>query len=96
VDSVAVKGRHEGVVVHELLSMADVATDDMRRLAKMTFEAFDAYMQVDATAAQQRYEAILALWPDDPVAKLMAQRCREIASAPVPATWDTTFRMKDK
>jgi adenylate cyclase len=96
VDNVSVKGRSEGILVHELLAMAGDADDEIRRLAQHTNEAFTAYLRGDFQEARERYQTLLVFRPNDAVAALMSKRCGEFVSTPPPTNWDTTFRMKDK
>ncbi len=96
VDSVSVKGRTEGIIVYELLAMKEEADEQTRRLARQTADAFAAYLRADFPQARELYQALRAFQAGDPVAALMAGRCAEYVSAPRPATWDTTFRMKEK
>jgi len=96
VDSISVKGRSEGLVVHELLMMADQRDEAARQKAHATAEAFAAYMRREFGAAGEMYQALLAACPEDSVAQLMAKRCQEITLTPEPESWDTTFHMKEK
>jgi adenylate cyclase len=96
VDNVSVKGRAEGIRVHELLAMADDADAEQRRLSEATATAFAAYLRADFSEARERYGTLLVFQRDDPVAVLMEERCREFMGAPPPTNWDTTFRMKSK
>jgi adenylate cyclase len=96
VDNVSVKGRTEGLIVHELLGMADETGAEQRQLSEATTAAFAAYLRGDFADAHERYRALLAFQPDDPVAVVMEARCREFIGTPPPTDWNTTFRMKLK
>jgi hypothetical protein len=93
---VSVKGRNEGLVVHELLAMTSEAEAWALQAASVTAEAFAAYLRGDFDGALQGYRALLVLRPDDPVAALMEKRCSEFMAQPRPTEWDTTFRFKEK
>jgi len=65
---VAVKGRHGGVVVHELMSAADGALEAAQRLAVATEAAFAALDAGQTDDAARRYNEILNQVPKDGVA----------------------------
>src|SRR5262249_44612101 len=96
VDHVSVKGRSEGLVIHELLAMKNETEAWAPQVVKMTTAAFAAYLRADFSHAREHYQALLVLHPNDPVAALMAARCLEFMAAPRPTEWDTTFRFKEK
>jgi adenylate cyclase len=96
VDHVSVKGRNEGLVVHELLALTTEAEAWVLQAAKMTAAAFAAYLRGDFVQAREHYQALLVLRPHDSVAALMEQRCRDFMAGPRPTEWDTTFRFKEK
>jgi adenylate cyclase len=96
VDQVAVKGRLEGFVVHELLGLPEDGNERIQRIVRLTTEAFGLFLQGDFRAAQAGYQELAAAYPEDAVAALMEKRCAEFMSRPQPTEWETTFRMKDK
>jgi adenylate cyclase len=96
VDHVSVKGRSEGLVVHELLAWAGEAEEWALRAASLTATAFAAYLRGDFHQAHENYQALLVLRADDPVATLMEKRCVDYMTGPRPTEWDTTFRVKEK
>jgi adenylate cyclase len=81
IDEVSVKGRRGKVAIYELLGAygaelePDVAT---QRLCRLTAEAHDALLREDLALARERYEAVLADFPDDPVAREMVRRVATI------------------
>lgn len=85
IDDVAVKGRRAKIPIYEVMGAygmglefeADEATV---RLCKLTRTAYEALVAEDAALALERYRAILAEYPGDPVAAEMAKR---LAAAPV-------------
>jgi adenylate cyclase len=79
IDDVAVKGRRAKIPIYELMGAyglgsefeADQATV---RLCRLTRTAYEALVAGDVALALERYRAILAEYPDDPVALEMARR----------------------
>jgi adenylate cyclase len=87
IDDVAVKGRRTRIPIYEVMGAhglgpefeADAATV---RLCKLTRLAYEALVADDPVLALERYRAVLAEFPDDPVAKEMARRVEVLAAAP--------------
>ncbi|MAY45153.1 MAG: hypothetical protein CML65_07850 [Rhodobacteraceae bacterium] len=79
IDEVSVKGRRAKFTVYELLG-AYAAGRDMEptaedlEIARITRFAFDALVAGDRGTALARYREVLALRPDDPVARVHADR----------------------
>ena len=96
VDMVSVKGRSNGIVVHELLGVADDPPPHVAERISLTEAAFRLYLASDFAAARERYLKLLQIFPADPVATLMCRRCAEFMAGPPPTEWDTTFRMREK
>lgn len=79
IDEVAVKGRRTKIPIYELLGAYDLAPEfepdeKTLRLCRMTREAYDLLVAEDLPGALARYRAILADYPDDSVATVMARR----------------------
>ncbi|MCW5557943.1 MAG: hypothetical protein KIT22_08935, partial [Verrucomicrobiae bacterium] len=64
---VTVKGRHGGIVVHELMGLAAEAPETAQRLAAATEGAFTALDAGQTDDAARRYREILAQVPEDGV-----------------------------
>lgn len=90
IDDVAVRGRRTRIPIYELLGAfeagealePDAAT---LRLARLTREAYAAMAEGDPALARQRYEAVLAEFPADPVCRTMLAR---LAGTAVPVAAD--------
>jgi adenylate cyclase len=80
IDDVTVKGRRSKIPIYELLGV--FGADDpelepdaaMLELCRMTRAAYEALIKGDNALAQSRYRAILAEFPDDPVASNLVKR----------------------
>lgn len=85
IDDVAVKGRRATIPIYEVMGAyglgaefePDAATV---RLGKLTRAAYDSLVAQDIALALERYRAILAEYPGDPVASEMAKRLAAAAS----------------
>ncbi len=80
VDRVQVKGRTEWVSVYEVFDADPQELREQKARMKPHLEtAIAFYQRQDYAAAQEEFEAYLALMPGDPVAQIYAARCREQA-----------------
>ena len=89
IDDVVVKGRRAKISIFELLGAYGMGAEfepDERTLllCKMTRSAYAALVVEDLELALQRYEALQAEFPDDPVAASMLQTLRQTDAAPTP------------
>jgi adenylate cyclase len=84
VDRVAVKGRRQGVLVYELLGHASAAVPGAVREYET---AFAAYSAGDFAAAIR----VLERNPEDAPSRVLLERCRLLASGPLPAGWNGVY-----
>jgi adenylate cyclase len=96
VDIVAVKGKHRGVRVYELLALASDADDTTRALAADTEAALDRYLARDFRVAAEMFERIARARPDDQPATMLRERCRHFLAMPPPETWDGVYVATEK
>jgi class 3 adenylate cyclase len=74
---VQVKGRKHEFMIYELLGIKGSSDPELEirerdaRLNKMTWQAARSYERGDVAEAMRRYQAMLDVFPDDPVAKSM-------------------------
>lgn len=88
VDRVRVKGKHQPVVIFELMT---TATDLLA-----AFEAaLSLYRAADFTAAVTAFTALSEQYDDGP-SRLYAERCRQYLQEPPPADWDGVYTAKTK
>jgi adenylate cyclase len=85
-DRVAVKGRHTGVEIYELLGRRRADAPPPALIAPYE-AALDAYFAADFTRAL----ALLATLGDDPPSAVLAARCRDYLAEPPPADWSGVF-----
>jgi hypothetical protein len=74
---VQVKGRKHEFMIYELLGIKGSGDPELEirerdaRLNEMTWEAARSFERGDVAEAMRRYQAMLDVFPDDPVAKSM-------------------------
>lgn len=96
IDSIAVHGKNEPVHVFELLSLAgDISDEDIK--ARDAFEAgLAAYRRRDWHSAEEAFKNCMAIWPEDPPAKLFLSRVAQLREHPPDSTWDTVWYFTSK
>ena len=94
-DRVAVKGRHQGTLVCELIGLkGEVAADILE--ARDLYEAgLDLYLAGDFERASEVFEQLLRLRRGDIGAAMMRDRCYRLASDP-PPNWSGVHVMLEK
>ena len=96
VDLLRVKGKHEGVPVHELLGLADaLPPGETERLAR--WEA--AHLLVRQRRFDEAREAFARLHaerPEDALAALWSERSTGLAASPPPPDWDGVHELHEK
>jgi adenylate cyclase len=96
VDRVSVKGKHEGMLVYELLGMRRDARPGLMELVEMSDLAFRLYADREWEAALAAYEEILRFRPSDGPARVLAERCHDLLDGPPVEEWDGVHRMATK
>jgi adenylate cyclase len=96
VDLLRVKGKHEGVPVHELVALAD-AHDAGERGRIVRWEAAIALARQRRFAeARDAFAALSAERPGDELAALWLERSAAHASTPPPPDWDGVHELHEK
>ena len=96
VDVLRVKGKHEGVPVHELVGLAADASPAQRGRISRWEEAYALSRQRRFAEAHAAFAALAAESPDDPLAALWAERSASLAASPPPTGWDGVHELHDK
>ena len=94
-DKVAVKGRHQGTLVCELLGRRGEVPAAVLTARDRYEAALDAYCAGNFAAAAAGFDAAAETRPNDLGARTMAARSRELAAAP-PAEWTGVHVMHEK
>ena len=98
IDKVAVKGKENPVLIHEVL---DAETPEERDGKLATLETFstgwELYQNQQFEKAQAQFQACLEQTPKDRVTELYVERCKTLLSRGWdPETWDGIIRMETK
>jgi adenylate cyclase len=94
-DRVAVKGRHQGTLVCELIGPKGAAPTQILEARAVYESALDAYFAGGFEQAAALFAGASSLRPDDLAATSMRARCQALAANP-PAEWDGIYIMHEK
>lgn len=93
VDNIAVKGKKISYTIYELLAeKEDELSFDIHQYQQSFDAAFKAYSESRWDDAITLFEQCLQSLPDDSVAPVFIERCRDFKSAP-PQNWDGVWRV---
>jgi adenylate cyclase len=96
-DLVTVKGRSQSVRIYQLLGKSsDDNASENKRLAKLTEEALEVYLQREWRQAYELFQMILADFKDDYIAEMYMIRCRELNENPPGRNWNGVFNVLSK
>jgi adenylate cyclase len=96
VDLLRVKGKREGVPVHELVALTEPLSPEDRDALRRWEEAHALSRQRRFPEARDAFAALAAARPDDPLAALWAERSAALAAAPPPPDWDGVHELHEK
>lgn len=88
VDAVRVKGKHQGVGIFT------PCLDE--RLAHLSSLGLEAYQAGQWELAEQRWQAVIAEYPDDPVALTFLERIKHFRETGWPEAWDGVTTLESK
>lgn len=91
IDKVGVKGRNEGIIIHELVGDVEAVSELDRRSAEKYADALERYLNREWAEAHSGFAAILESKPDDAATRVMLHRCDTYRASP-PPDWDGVFR----
>jgi adenylate cyclase len=96
-DLLRVKGKTEGVLVHEIMARSsDGVSDSTRRLIDLYTAGLAEYKARRWTEAMELFEKAHAIDPTDQPSMVYIERCREFLQNPPPDDWDGIFTMRTK
>ncbi len=92
IDRVAVKGRDQGILIHELIAEADsLPATDLAWIDHYA-DALERYFAADWTAARDGFDTVLRAKPADPAAQLLRERCQTYSANPPTGAWHGIFQ----
>ena len=96
-DEVKVKGKSKAVAIIEIIDGDDPAVFDLKLRTYADFQSgLAAYAEREFTEAQEIFEAILNVHPDDKAAALYRDRARHNEEFGVPEDWQAVTAMNTK
>jgi adenylate cyclase len=95
-DKLAVRGKEEGLIVYELLSLRENASADDLRLEALGQEAVAAYLAADFARAAKACRKVLEILPGDVAAQELLSRAERPKSGEPPEDWDGVLALSEK
>lgn len=97
VDLVAVRGRRKSMYIYELLSrdQTKLSSSELKRFNEKVSRTFYIYRVGDWEKALEKFEALLAEYPDDKVIKMFIDRCKFLRENR-PRRWDGVWNLETK
>jgi class 3 adenylate cyclase len=95
-DRVKVVGINEATLIHEILELKSDATDALFEQVYLFHKALDIYENRNWKDAENAFEQVLKLYPNDGPSKLFAERCRQYQEYPPAADWDGSVNLTEK
>jgi adenylate cyclase len=93
IDTVAVKGRAEGVKIY---SAKKTLSEEENRAWTLHNTAMEHYYQRDFDQAIRYFRDVQKIFPEDYPSALLIDRCRQFKATPPPADWNGVEIMKEK
>ena len=95
-DWVAVKGKAQAVLVHELLGeKGQVAAPALKAVA-LHCQALELYRARNFSEAERRFLEVGATLGQDVASRKLAERCKEFLAQPPPPAWNGSYAMLEK
>ncbi len=96
-DLLQVKGKTEGVLVHEVLAKMDEGLDEaMEKAVECYNKGHECYKNKQWDEGIKHFKEALEYVPDDPPSKVYIQRCEDFKIEPPPEDWNGIFIMRTK
>jgi adenylate cyclase len=96
-DTLRVKGKTAGVLVHEILAKKSDGLSPVRvRVLALYLDGLAAYKQRRWDDGIELFLQAVELDPEDSPSRVYLERCREFRKNPVAEDWDGIYTMKTK
>ena len=96
VDNVAVKGKANAILIHEVLAIGQDETPELRMVINSTVLGFEHYLAQRFQQAINCYMQILDINKEDHLALFYIERCKEYLQFPPPSDWDGSYISNSK
>ncbi|MEN9672819.1 MAG: hypothetical protein RL553_1084 [Planctomycetota bacterium] len=91
VDKVAVKGKANAILIHEVLCKKENETPELRKIIDLTTLGFDHYLAMRFQQAIDCFSQILGFNKGDHLALFYIERCKGFLVFPPSSNWDGTY-----
>jgi len=91
VDKVAVKGKANAILIHEVIAKKEKETPELRKIIDLTILGFEHYLAKRFQQAIDCYTQILGLNKGDHLALFYIERCKGFLVFPPSSDWDGTY-----
>jgi adenylate cyclase len=95
-DLIAVKGKEKPIRIFQLLGEKNKIPENAIKVTPLFEDGLKLYRTRDFAGAQEMFEKVMALSPNDQPAQLFIERCHHLKEKPPPREWDGVFRLKEK
>jgi len=95
-DRVRVVGINEVVRIHEILELKSDASDALFERVYLFHKAMDLYEARDWKGAQDAFNQVIKLFPNDGPSPVFLERCRQYMEYPPDAGWDGIVNLTEK
>ncbi|PHX62546.1 MAG: hypothetical protein CK551_10645, partial [Planctomycetaceae bacterium] len=91
VDKVAVKGKANAILIHEVLALGQDETPELRKIIDLTMSGFEHYLAMRFQQAMDCFTQILDINKEDQLALFYIERCKGFLVFPPLSNWDGTY-----
>jgi adenylate cyclase len=95
-DRVRVVGINEPVRLCELVDLAELASEQQKKLVQVFHEALDYFEKRDWTQAEKGFQETLSIVPGDSPSGIYLERCKEFIKSPPEDNWDGVYNLTSK
>ena len=96
IDFVAVKGKNQAILVHELVGAREDVSDATLEAVEVYAKALERYRERAFEEAAKLFDEAAKAFGNDRASERMAERSRAFIESPPPDEWDGRFTMKTK
>ena len=93
IDKIRVYGKTEPNSIYTVINNDDFTTDEMTEIRDISQSAFSAYSSVNFVEAVKAYQNILAIYPNDAVAKIFLSRIEILKNKDFNEGWDGVWQI---
>jgi len=96
IDLITVKGKTKPVRIYELVAKKGKLTKGRKELMKTFADGLVAYRAQKWVDAEKHFKTVLKLDKNDGPSKTYLARCKELAKAKLPKSWNGIYQLTEK